>query len=98
MQHPVALPKVFSVDHDNGRNGRIKVVKQSRVDADTAGGVIPVAIRLKSRAVTVGAAAASRAKVVHGPFGLPTVNCFASAVTCEVKLRWFVVRMQHASL
>ena len=91
------LPKILTVDRHNGSDGRIKVVKQTRVHTDAARGFVPTAIRLKNRAVAEGAAPTCGAEMVRHQFGLPAINRIASAITCEVKLRWFVIRMQRAA-
>ena len=91
------LPKIFPVNHHNGRNSSIKVVKQPRIDADTARGFVPAAIRLKSRTVAVSAASAGSTKVVRHEFALPPVNRITCGA-CQVKLFGRIIRIQHAAL
>ena len=91
------LPKILPINHGDWRRRCIKVVKQARVHADAAGGSVPSAIRLKGWAVAEGAAATDGAEMVRHQFGVPAVNRIASAIAGEVKLRGFVVRMQHAA-
>ena len=91
------LPKIFPVNHYDGRNGSIKVVEQARVHADAARGLVPTAIRLKCRAVAERAAAAIRTKMMRHQFALPAVDHVPRGAG-EVKLLWRVVRMQYAAL
>ena len=91
------LPKIFPVNHHNGRNGSIKVIEQARIHADAARDFVPAAIRFKSRAVAEGAAAAIRTEMMCHQFALPAVDRITRGAG-EVKLRWRIVRMQHAAL
>ena len=91
------LPKILTINHGDWRRRSIKVVEQARVHADAARGSVPAAIWLKSRAVAEGAAPTGGAEMVRYQFGVPAVIRITSAITCEMKLRWFVVRMQHAA-
>ena len=92
------LPKILPINHSDWRSRCIKVVKQTRIHAYAAGGIVPAAIWLKSWAVAEGAAPTRGAEMVRHQFGLPAVNRIAGAITGKVKFIRFVIRMQHAAL
>lgn len=87
----LAIPEIFSINHINGHQSSIEVVKQPRVGTGAARSFVPAAIRLESRAVAKGVAAICEAEMMRNQFGLPGVNRIARAGACEMKFFRFVI-------